>query len=179
MLIATDDQRVVDVANKFAENVVMTSTEHQTGTDRIAEAIADIDADIILNVQGDEPLIPTDVLDQLLEQICQRNCEMATVAVPISADSEGFNDPNVVKVVVGSNDMALYFSRASIPFARDDRPLNRGTYGVIPTDHDTIHFEITLCMVCLIGGWLFREGVPDDVCPQVLPSFHLLAKPSG
>ena len=125
VIIATDDERVKQAVSEFTDNVVMTSSEHQTGTDRIAEAIQGIDADIVLNVQGDEPLIPTHVLDQLLIEFSQREqTEMATVAVPIKADNlpEDFEDPNVVKVVIDTNSNALYFSRAPIPLARDSRP---------------------------------------------------------
>lgn len=122
-LVATDDQRVFDCVRSFGGQAVMTSPNHPTGTDRIAEAVRDVAADIVLNVQGDEPLIPPDVVRQLADGMRARpEVEMGTVAVPLDPDGPLFRDPNVVKVVVDRQDLALYFSRAPIPHARDTRP---------------------------------------------------------
>ncbi|MCF6176110.1 MAG: 3-deoxy-manno-octulosonate cytidylyltransferase [Victivallaceae bacterium] len=117
-LVATDDIKVIEAVEAFGGNAVMTSPEHPSGTDRIWEAIAELDYDIIINVQGDEPLIPVSVIDELIELMQQTpTVEMATVAVP--RPRLELNDPNKVKVVVGDNGRALYFSRSMVPFLRE------------------------------------------------------------
>jgi len=117
VLIAADDQRVIDAVEAFGGNAVMTSPDHPSGTDRICEAAAELDCDIIINIQGDEPLIPVEAINDLIV-LMQSNpeIEMGTVGVP--ASREALNDPNKVKVVVDNFDFALYFSRALIPFLR-------------------------------------------------------------
>lgn len=130
--VATDHQLIVDAVEQFGGKAIMTREDHPSGTDRIWEAAQQLDCDIIINVQGDEPLIPTSVIDELIELMRSRpDLEMATVAVPMSR--EELNDPNKVKVVFGANHMALYFSRSMIPFLReggDDTPtyLHWGIY---------------------------------------------------
>ena len=119
VLIAADDQRVVDAVEAFGGRAVMTSPDHPSGTDRICEAAADLDCDIIINIQGDEPLIPVEVINDLIV-LMQSNpeIEMGTVGVP--AERDVLADPNKVKVVVDNFDFALYFSRSLIPFLRED-----------------------------------------------------------
>ncbi len=97
----------------------MTRKEHRSGTDRISEAIQNLDAEIVVNIQGDEPLIDFHAIDQTV-MLLQEDpaADMATLKTPISA-IEDFLNPNVVKVVTDENDYALYFSRAPIPFVRD------------------------------------------------------------
>lgn len=122
VIVATDDKRVADVCNASDVPVCMTSPDHPTGTDRIAEVAktqrwsAD---DIIVNVQGDEPLIPVSTIQQVASNLHQNNqASIATLATPIT-DYEEFTDPNNVKVVFDHAGMAHYFSRAPIPFDRD------------------------------------------------------------
>lgn len=119
VIVATDDQRIFDCVNSFGGKVIMTSPDHPSGTDRIAEAIEGLEADLIINVQGDEPTIPSEIIGELAEEMLKTGAEMGTVAVPISRDSEDFSNPNIVKVVKGSDNYALYFSRASIPYLRE------------------------------------------------------------
>ena len=119
VIVATDDQRIFDCVSSFGGEAVMTSPDHPSGTDRIAEAIQGLDCDLVINVQGDEPTIPTDIISRLSEEMIKTGAEMGTVAVPIDRDGEDFLNPNVVKVVKGVDDYALYFSRASIPFLRE------------------------------------------------------------
>ncbi|MDD2480232.1 MAG: 3-deoxy-manno-octulosonate cytidylyltransferase [Victivallaceae bacterium] len=119
VIVATDDERIKRTVESFGGQAVMTSSEHQSGTDRIAEAIKKLDCEIIINVQGDEPLIPTSVINELVDKML--NCPetpMATVAVA-RPRAEIAADPNKVKVVFDGNHMALYFSRSAIPFMRD------------------------------------------------------------
>ena len=99
----------------------MTSDKHPSGTDRIHEVIKDRnDVDVVINVQGDEPLIPVSVIDQLIDLMqADKNKLMATVIVPKKRSEIG-DDPNKVKVVIADNGKALYFSRANVPFLRED-----------------------------------------------------------
>ena len=118
VLVATDDERIAKVVAEYGYTAVMTSPEHPSGTDRIAEAVkkAVPDVDVIINVQGDEPLIPTSAIDDLLDLMLDNpSYEMATVAVPGNRETMTENN---VKVVFGSDGRALYFSRSMIPFAR-------------------------------------------------------------
>lgn len=117
--IAVDDQVVADAVIAFGGKYVMTKPEHPSGTDRIREAISGIDCDIVINIQGDEPLIPVEVIDELVYKMkTDPGLEMGTVAVPVNRVDVELN-PNVVKVVFDDNNMALYFSRSMIPFLRD------------------------------------------------------------
>ena len=118
VLVATDDQRIADAVTSFGGTPVMTRSDHPSGTDRIAEAVSRScpDIDIVINVQGDEPLIPTSAIDDLLALMeAHPEYDMATIAVPGSREQMTENN---VKVVFGADGRALYFSRALIPFAR-------------------------------------------------------------
>lgn len=118
VIIACDDQKIFDCAVKFGANVKMTSVNHNSGTDRIAEVVKDLDVDIVVNIQGDEPLINSKVIDDLVLAIKNDpDCLMATV-IKVTESSDEIHSPNVVKVVRDQNDNALYFSRYPIPFNR-------------------------------------------------------------
>ncbi|MBC7979461.1 MAG: 3-deoxy-manno-octulosonate cytidylyltransferase [Armatimonadetes bacterium] len=120
VLIATDDIRIADAARKFGGSVIMTSTEHLTGTDRLAEAVdAFPAASHILNIQGDEPLIDPLLIDELAKALIDdSDLQMVTAANPIDSTDPAVNDPHVVKVVLKKNGYALYFSRSPIPYFR-------------------------------------------------------------
>lgn len=122
VVIATDDVRIHEVADAFAAQVCMTSHEHTSGTDRIAEVVRILDwpdETVVVNLQGDEPLMPPSLLSQVADALVSHSeSEMATLAVPLS-DLEQLFDPNTVKVVADRNGYALYFSRATIPWKRD------------------------------------------------------------
>jgi 3-deoxy-manno-octulosonate cytidylyltransferase (CMP-KDO synthetase) len=124
VLVATDDERVAR-AIESREHVVMTRSDHQSGTDRIAEVAAARgwdDAQIVVNVQGDEPQMPASVIDQVAALLANDpSAAIATLSTPIRTLAD-FLDPNVVKVVAADNGTALYFSRAPIPWNRDDAP---------------------------------------------------------
>jgi 3-deoxy-manno-octulosonate cytidylyltransferase (CMP-KDO synthetase) len=122
VLIATDDLLIVSAAHSFGAQTIMTAPTHRSGTDRIAE-VARLqgwaDSDIIVNVQGDEPLIPAALIDQVGAMLeSNPGAQVATLATPIRSISE-FMDPNAVKVVTDGEGRALYFSRAPIPWDRD------------------------------------------------------------
>ena len=116
--IATDSDQIVGICRVFTNNIIMTRPDHPTGTDRIAEAIGNLSADIVINVQGDEPFIDPDVIDELGTRIERFGVPMATVASRIKWVEDLLN-PNIVKVTIDSHKNALYFSRATIPFARE------------------------------------------------------------
>ena len=118
VFVATDDQRIAEVARASGAEVVMTAAHHSSGSERLAEAVRHMDCDIIINVQGDEPLIDPAAIRAVVEPFySDPNLPMATLAHPIS-NLDDFNNPNVVKVVCDGRKRALYFSRAPIPFPR-------------------------------------------------------------
>lgn len=118
VIIATDDDRIASAARNFGAPVRMTRSDHASGTDRVAEVAAASDASIVVNIQGDEPLIDPGAIDTaILALLDEPGCEMATLKRKISNPAE-IRNPNVVKVVTGRNGDALYFSRHPIPFER-------------------------------------------------------------
>ncbi len=118
VMVATDHKLIFDAVTSFGGKAVMTAENHPSGTDRIAEAVKGLDFDTVINLQGDEPLIPVSVIDELIGMMNSDNSvDMATVAVP--GNREALSDPNKVKVVFGSDRTALYFSRSVIPFLRE------------------------------------------------------------
>ncbi|MBN0987153.1 3-deoxy-manno-octulosonate cytidylyltransferase [Amphritea pacifica] len=122
VIIATDDQRIADAAGGFGAEVCMTSADHPSGTDRLQEVVHSLGFyadDIVVNVQGDEPLIPPRVINQVAHNLSAvTEASIATLCEPIN-DIESVLNPNVVKVVADSRGRALYFSRAPIPWPRD------------------------------------------------------------
>jgi 3-deoxy-manno-octulosonate cytidylyltransferase (CMP-KDO synthetase) len=120
VVVATDDQRIADAVERFGGTAVMTRVDHTCGTDRLAEA-ADIlglaDEDVVVNIQGDEPDIPANCINALVELIRQTDSPMATLAAALPAEQA--EDPNRVKVVLAGDGSCLYFSRAKIPHDRD------------------------------------------------------------
>lgn len=121
IIVATDDSRVATVVEGFGGKVCMTSASHESGTERLAEVVdlENISPDhIVVNVQGDEPLIPSEIITQVAENLAQSSAPMATLGVAIENAEEAFN-PNAVKVVTDNEGYALYFSRATIPWDRD------------------------------------------------------------
>jgi 3-deoxy-manno-octulosonate cytidylyltransferase (CMP-KDO synthetase) len=119
VIVATDDDRIAATARGFGAEVAMTSPEHVSGTDRVAEVARGLDADLIVNVQGDEPLIEPAAIDAAVAPLAEDDSiPMGTLCCPIEAVEE-LADPNVVKVVVDRAGFALYFSRLPIPFVRD------------------------------------------------------------
>ncbi len=122
IIVATDDERIARVAQDFGATVCMTAASHDSGTDRIAEVARRrgwAGREIVVNVQGDEPLLPEALVDQVAALLeATADAAIATLAVPLASAAE-WRDPNVVKVVADRAQRALYFSRAQIPFPRD------------------------------------------------------------
>lgn len=117
LIVATDDERIKAAAEAVGAKVVMTSSELPTGSDRIHAAIQGLACDVVVNIQGDEPLVTGDLIDRLAQVfVNEPTMDMATLAHPIS--DEELQSPNAVKVVVNCKDEALYFSRYGIPYSR-------------------------------------------------------------
>jgi len=119
VIIAADDEKVVAAAKTFGAECVLTSPDHQSGTDRIAEAVADMDVEIIVNLQGDEPEIDPANIDYLAKMLMDNpDCPMATLAAEFQTTKQ-VSDPNIVKAIIGCNNKAIYFSRWPIPYDRE------------------------------------------------------------
>jgi 3-deoxy-manno-octulosonate cytidylyltransferase (CMP-KDO synthetase) len=122
VIVATDDRRIVDAVSAFGGQARMTSSEHLSGTDRLAEVALSLDCDLVVNVQGDEPLIDPRMIDEAVDPfMADPSLEMSTLRKAITDEAERAN-PNVTKVVVDDRDFALYFSRAPLPFTREGCP---------------------------------------------------------
>jgi 3-deoxy-manno-octulosonate cytidylyltransferase (CMP-KDO synthetase) len=119
VVVATDDERIASAIERFGGIVRMTGLSHRTGTDRIAEVARDLHCEIVVNVQGDLPIVEPEMIVEVIEPLtADPTLVMSTLRTAISNASD-FTNPNVVKVVVDAHDNALYFSRAPIPFQRD------------------------------------------------------------
>jgi 3-deoxy-manno-octulosonate cytidylyltransferase (CMP-KDO synthetase) len=122
VIVATDDRRIADAVRGFGGAAMMTSASHQSGTDRLAEAAASLACDVIVNVQGDEPLLAPDTIDAAVDPFAlDASLEMSTLRRAIT-DPDELRNPNVTKVVVDRDGFAMYFSRAPIPFTRAGQP---------------------------------------------------------
>ena len=165
VIVATDDERVQQALQSTGVEVCMTSPDHQSGTERLAEVCRHYGfaADtIIVNVQGDEPLIPPAIIRQVADNLAAATAPMATLSVPIKDAEEAFN-PNAVKVVTDKDGYALYFSRASIPWDRDRFAKSHEQFG----DHYQRH----------IGIYAYRAGFIQryvDWAPSVLEQVEAL-----
>jgi 3-deoxy-manno-octulosonate cytidylyltransferase (CMP-KDO synthetase) len=128
VVIATDDSRIVEACAGFGGEVLLTRAEHDSGTDRLAEVAEKLGLaadEIVVNVQGDEPLIPPSVIDQVAANLAAHpEASIATLAEPL-IDAQSLFNPNVVKVLADINGLALTFSRAPLPWARDEFALDR------------------------------------------------------
>jgi 3-deoxy-manno-octulosonate cytidylyltransferase (CMP-KDO synthetase) len=122
VIVATDDERIVNAVRAFGGDVRMTSASHRSGTDRLAEVAEAIDCDLVVNVQGDEPLIEPGMIDEAVAPFAtEPDLRMSTLRRLID-DPADYRNPNVTKVVVDRDGYALYFSRAPIPYVRENSP---------------------------------------------------------
>ena len=122
--IATDSPEIEGVCRSFTNHIILTKSSHQSGTDRIGEALAGIDCDIVVNVQGDEPFIDPNLIEELVHSFDDDQVSMASAMSKIE-NTKDLQDPNVVKVIVDTQNNAIYFSRAPIPFPRDHQEIIR------------------------------------------------------
>lgn len=119
VIVATDDERIARAVERFGGNARMTNATHASGSDRLAEVAASLDCDVVVNVQGDEPMLDPLMIEEAVTPLRRDSfVDIATLRRRIT-DPKDFLDPNVVKVVVNREDFAMYFSRAPIPFLRD------------------------------------------------------------
>src|SRR3972149_3348679 len=119
VMVATDDKRVMSAVERFGGKAVMTSSSHRSGTDRIAEAAGSLNADVIVNVQGDEPLIEPEMIDEAIKPLLAESSLLISTLKTRIANEEELKDPNVVKVVTDREGFAIYFSRLPIPYVRE------------------------------------------------------------
>ena len=119
VIIATDDERIYDAVLDFGGQAVMTSPNHQSGTDRVAEVVRNIECDIVVNVQGDEPLIPSENIDLVIKPLLDSGELLASTLMTAIYSWSEMLDPNICKVVVDNVGRALYFTRAPLPYNRD------------------------------------------------------------
>jgi len=119
-LIATDDERIKKAALAFGAEVIMTDPALPSGTDRVFAAIQDKEADLVVNLQGDEPFIEPSIIDQLFSALEEGDVAMATLCCPITDESE-YRNPNTVKEVINNYGFALYFSRSPIPYVNNSK----------------------------------------------------------
>ena len=120
VIVATDDERIFNAVTKFGGNVAMTSQNHKSGTDRVVEVCQNIDCDIVVNIQGDEPFVNKKVLADIILAFEDKKTQVATLYHKI-LDKNDINNPNVVKTVFDKDGFALYFSRLPIPYNRDNQ----------------------------------------------------------
>lgn len=124
--VVTDSEQIYDEIQSFEGKVIMSKREHECGSDRIAEAVEDMDVDIVVNVQGDEPMIETQSLGKLLEVFYGADADridLASLKTPVHKEQD-INNPNIVKVITDKDNFALYFSRSPIPYPREPKAGN-------------------------------------------------------
>ncbi len=141
VIVATDDKRIKEAVEAWGGEAVMTSPDHKCGTDRAAEVSSSLDADIIVNVQGDEPEMRPQMIDQVVDLlVANPDCVISTLACKISHRQE-VEDPDTVKVVLGEDGRALYFSRWPIPYVRnpEESGAERGVEEVVHLKHIGIY----------------------------------------
>jgi len=145
LMVATDDQRIADLCNTIDVEVVMTGSELPTGSDRVWQAVKDLDGEIIVNIQGDEPLLKAATIDRLLSPFTDSSVEMATLGRDI--DAQALKNENTAKIVTNQEGNAIYFSRLPIPYSR-----SRPESGVLP------------CVLKHIGMYAFRKDFLGRYC---------------
>ena len=168
VVVATDDQRIYKVAEAFGAEVCMTSSDHPSGTDRLQQVVTDLGLDdehIVVNVQGDEPLIPPALIDQVAQNLAlSPEAEIATLCEAI-ANVEELLNPNTVKVVSDRAGLALYFSRAPMPWPRD-HPMTEG--GALPDSKCWFrHIGIYAYRVKLLHKYVTWEPAPLEQTEQL------------
>jgi 3-deoxy-manno-octulosonate cytidylyltransferase (CMP-KDO synthetase) len=162
VFVATDDRRIADAAKRFGAEVCMTSTEHRSGTERLMEVatLRGWPADrVVVNLQGDEPLMPPQLIDQCARLVAA-GADMATLASPLESLAE-FHDPNVVKVLVDARDEAIYFSRAAIPYARSEGDIERAMRCALR------HHGIYAYRVDVLQRFVHAAASPLEECEQL------------
>lgn len=182
VVVATDDERIAEVAESFGAEICMTGDQHRSGTERIAEVcdLMDWDDDrVVVNLQGDEPTMPASLVNQCARLLLEGSADIATLASPLQSFAD-FDNPNIVKVIRDEAGNAIYFSRAGIPFPRDEAARERavaaalhhhGIYayrcGVLRRFVVADPSELEVCeqleqLRALSMGLKIRVGIPDQ-----------------
>jgi 3-deoxy-manno-octulosonate cytidylyltransferase (CMP-KDO synthetase) len=181
VVVATDDQRILDHVELFGGNAIMTSADHQTGTDRCGEVLKSFpDTEIVVNIQGDEPLVNGHQLRQLVELFSIESVEIATLGT-FNISKEEVNDPNRIKLVRDNIGNALYFSRSPLPYFRNPtdvvQPIKHiGLYGfraatlkkVVQLTPEPLEIVESLEQLrWLVNGYKIRVGITDIETPNI------------
>jgi 3-deoxy-manno-octulosonate cytidylyltransferase (CMP-KDO synthetase) len=163
VVIATDDEQIAGVAELFGATVCMTGDQHQSGTERIAE-VADImdwpDDQVVVNLQGDEPTMPAILIDQCAALLDDATADIATLASPFLTQDD-FRNPNCVKVIRDAQDHAIYFSRATVPYPRDDGSDERAASAALH------HHGIYAYRCGVLRQFVAAEPSELEVCEQL------------
>lgn len=163
VVVATDDDRIADVAAAFGATVCMTGKQHRSGTERIAE-VADLldwkDERIVVNLQGDEPAMPATLIDQCAALLDDASADIATLASPLLHDDD-FDNPNIVKVIRDVNEHAIYFSRTAIPYAREAENKERAVTSALH------HHGIYAYRCGVLRRFVAAEPSDLEVCEQL------------
>jgi len=163
VVIATDDERIAGAAEEFGATVCMTGDHHQSGTERIAE-VADLmdwpDEQVVVNLQGDEPAMPAELIDQCAELLDDVTADIATLASPF-LNQQDFQNPNCVKVIRDVRGYAIYFSRAAIPYPRDDGSNERAASAALH------HHGIYAYRCGVLRRFVEAEPSDLEVCEQL------------
>ncbi|MEM1191122.1 MAG: 3-deoxy-manno-octulosonate cytidylyltransferase [Pseudomonadota bacterium] len=166
VVIATDDERISATATDFGAEAMLTRADHASGTDRIAEVVSRLELDdeaIVVNVQGDEPLIPEEVIEQVAANLAAYpEASIATLSEAM-ADPSALQDPNVVKVVTDRRGMALYFSRACIPWPRD----HDWSTGEMPSGRWFRHIGLYAYRVAFLHRYTEWSEAPLERCESL------------
>lgn len=165
VVVATDSETIFEKVLSFGGKAVMTSSDHASGTDRIAEVARSMNYDIIVNVQGDEPLIQYEMIDDVISVLDDTRASIGTLAIRIKDRREIF-DPHVVKVVFNREGFALYFSRAPIPYHRDEWK---------DLDHFTVH-DSHFTVFKHVGIYSYRRDVLTKLSELPLSRLELIEK---
>lgn len=138
VIVATDDKRIFDTVNGFGGEVIMTSPDHPSGSDRMAEVARGLDADLLVNVQGDEPFIDPSLIEAVIRPMDHMQApDIFTAAVPLKNRAE-YENPDIVKVVLDVQGRALYFSRSSIPYGYEENSLSLKHLGIYAYQRDSL-----------------------------------------
>ena len=138
LIVATDDNRIYDVCHQYGIESTMTSENHRTGTDRVAEVAGRIDGDVFVNIQGDEPLIDPSGIDRIISEISKNDKEDIVNAFSAISDMADIVNGNVVKVITSIDDYALAYSRSPIPYPKESNPKYKRQIGLYAIKRDVI-----------------------------------------
>ena len=176
VIVATDDELIAEAVKKFGGCVKMTSTSHKSGTDRIAEVATNLDADFVLNIQGDEPDVKGRMIDDLIESMYdEKEAVVCTFANEIRSMEE-FTDPNAVKVVIDKDSYAMYFSRATIPYIRDEN--SNPKFSKLESTSDTVNTGSNTSFLFLkhLGIYMYRKDFLLRFSSLAIPDIEEIEK---